>query len=66
MKLLFALFDVDNSGTLTKEELKQLLQSPDPDGPSVSQQQVDEYLKLADTDGKEYPFISSISFICYF
>ncbi len=52
LKLLFALFDVDNSGTLTSEELKQLLQSPDPDGPSVSEQQVADYLKLADTDSR--------------
>ncbi|CAF3885639.1 unnamed protein product [Rotaria sp. Silwood2] len=50
LKLLFTVFDVDHSGTLTKEELKQLLQSPDPDGPSVSEEQVTEYLKLADTD----------------
>jgi len=27
-----------------------LLQSPDPDGPPVSEQQTTEYLKLADTD----------------
>ncbi len=57
LKLLFALFDVDNSGTLTKEELKQLLQSSDPAGPSISEQQVAEYLKLADTDSKEYPIL---------
>ncbi|CAF0731690.1 unnamed protein product [Rotaria sordida] len=50
LKLLFTLFDVDNSGTLTRAELKELLQSPDPDGPSVSEKEVDEYLKLADTD----------------
>ncbi|CAF1580673.1 unnamed protein product [Adineta ricciae] len=50
LRLLFALFDVDNSGSLTKDELHQLLQSPDPDGPSVSEQQVADYLKLADTD----------------
>ncbi|CAF1083319.1 unnamed protein product [Rotaria sp. Silwood1] len=50
LKLLFTVFDVDNSGTLTKEELKQLLQSPDPDGPAVSEEQVTEYLRLADTD----------------
>ncbi|CAF1089141.1 unnamed protein product [Adineta ricciae] len=50
LRLLFALFDVDNSGSLTKDELRQLLQSPDPDGPSVSEQQVADYLKLADTD----------------
>jgi hypothetical protein len=57
LKLLFALFDVDNSGTLTRDELKQLLQSPDPDGPRVTEEQVAEYLKSADTDGEE-PFIS--------
>ncbi|CAF0722245.1 unnamed protein product [Adineta steineri] len=50
LRLLFALFDVDNSGTLTRDELKQLLQSPDPDGPTVSEEQVNDYLKLADTD----------------
>ncbi|UJR37951.1 hypothetical protein I4U23_030636 [Adineta vaga] len=50
LRLLFALFDVDNSGSLTKDELRQLLQSPDPDGPPVSEQQVTDYLKLADTD----------------
>jgi Ca2+-binding EF-hand superfamily protein len=59
LKLLFALFDVDNSGTLTNEELKQLLQSSDPAGPPISEQQVAEYLKLADTDSKEYLFYSS-------
>ena len=41
---------MDNSGSLTKDELRQLLQSPDPDGPSVSEQQVADYLKSADTD----------------
>lgn len=50
LKLLFALFDVDNSGTLTRDELKQLLQSSDPDGPAVSDEKIAEYLKLADTD----------------
>ncbi|CAF3402083.1 unnamed protein product [Rotaria socialis] len=50
LKLLFTLFDVDNSGTLTTDELKQLLQSPDLSGPSVSEEQITEYLKLADTD----------------
>ncbi|CAF1538781.1 unnamed protein product [Rotaria magnacalcarata] len=50
LKLLFTLFDVDNSGTLTIDELKQLLQSPDPSGPPVSEEQITEYLKLADTD----------------
>ena len=53
IKLLFDLFDVDNSGTLTKEELRQLLQSSDPTGPPVSEQQVAEYLKLADVDSNE-------------
>ena len=52
VKLLFALFDVDNSGTLTGEELKQLLQSPDPDGPELTEEQVADYLKSADIDGE--------------
>jgi hypothetical protein len=38
-----------------------LLQSPDPDGPSVSEQQVAEYLQFADTDSKSNFFY--ISFI---
>jgi hypothetical protein len=37
---------------LTKDELKQLLQSPDPDGPPVAEEKLTEYLKLADTDGE--------------
>lgn len=49
---MFSLFDVDNSGTLTKDELRQLLQTFDPTGLSVSEEQVEEYLKLADTDSK--------------
>ena len=56
LKVLFALFDVDNSGTLTREELKQLLQSPDPTGPAVSEEQLADYLKLADTDSNEHLF----------
>ena len=52
LKLLFALFDTDNSGTLTREELKLLLQSPNTDGSAVSEDKVAEYLKAADTDGR--------------
>ena len=48
---------MDNSGTLTQDELKQLLQSPDPDGPAVSDEKIAEYLKLADTDGKPMSFL---------
>lgn len=52
LKLLFALYDVDNSGSLTRDELKELLKSPDPSVPELSEEKLTEYLKLADTDGK--------------
>lgn len=65
LKLLFALFDVDNSGTLTTDELKQLLQSPDPDGPTVSDEKLAEYLKQADTDSNSIvtSSFSNLSFL---
>lgn len=53
LKLLFALFDTDNSGTLTREELKLLLQSPTVDESSISEEKVVEYLNAADTDGEK-------------
>jgi len=38
---------------LTKDELKLLLQSPDPTGPAVSEEKLNEYLQLADTDSTQ-------------
>ena len=51
-KLLFALFDVDNSGTLTRGELEQLFRSASLNGSPIDDGKVTEYLALADTDGK--------------
>jgi Ca2+-binding EF-hand superfamily protein len=59
LKVIFAIFDVDRSGSVTKDELTQLLRTPS--GPPVTDEFVDEFMKIADADSKYSNFSSDIA-----
>ena len=51
MKLLFSLFDSNHDGRISQDEIKQLVETVS--GQSWSEEQLDAFMKVVDTDSKE-------------